>query len=124
MTFTNVLSRSPGSAYFRSIETRTDRSICGHNEGAGTSVQVRINRFVLYGTNVVHSLPLTSLHIFYDLDGGLIAFNRNGSIFFNLRYYETWREHDIALAVDLFLRQRADDADVEAGRKKEAYVSW
>ncbi|KAJ7209538.1 hypothetical protein GGX14DRAFT_451864 [Mycena pura] len=55
----------------------------------------------------VYNLPLTSLHIFYDLDGGLIAFNRNGSIFFNLRYYETWH-----------------DADVEAGRKKEAYVSW
>ncbi|KAJ7874669.1 hypothetical protein B0H14DRAFT_2717085 [Mycena olivaceomarginata] len=55
----------------------------------------------------VYSLPLTSLHIFYDLDGGLIAFNRNGSIFFNLRYYESWH-----------------DADVKAGQAKAAYISW
>ncbi|KAJ7188459.1 hypothetical protein C8R46DRAFT_1171527 [Mycena filopes] len=55
----------------------------------------------------VYSLPLTSLHIFYDLDGGLIAFNRNGSIFFNLRYYEAWH-----------------DADVKAGRTQAAYISW
>ncbi|KAJ6558581.1 hypothetical protein DFH09DRAFT_1037162 [Mycena vulgaris] len=55
----------------------------------------------------VYNLPLTSLHIFYDLDGGLIAFNRNGSIFFNLRYYEAWH-----------------DADVKAGRAKAAYISW
>ncbi|KAJ6593724.1 hypothetical protein B0H19DRAFT_1091788 [Mycena capillaripes] len=55
----------------------------------------------------VYNLPLTSLHIFYDLDGGLIAFNRNGSIFFNLRYYEAWH-----------------DTDVKAGRAKAAYISW
>ncbi len=40
----------------------------------------------------VFRLPLSSLHIFYDLEGGLIAFNRDGSIFLNLRYYEQWRE--------------------------------
>jgi len=39
----------------------------------------------------VFRLPLSSLHIFYDLEGGLIAFNRDGSIFLNLRYYEQWR---------------------------------
>ena len=40
----------------------------------------------------IYSLPMTSLHIFYDMAGGLIAFNRNGSIFLNLRYFEAWRE--------------------------------
>ncbi|KAJ7727670.1 hypothetical protein DFH07DRAFT_930749 [Mycena maculata] len=55
----------------------------------------------------VYNLPLSSLHIFYDLDGGLIAFNRNGSIFFNLRYYEAW--HDV---------------EVQAGRPQAAYISW
>ena len=40
----------------------------------------------------VYRLPLTSLHIFYDLAGELIAFNRNASIFLNLRYFEAWRE--------------------------------
>ena len=39
----------------------------------------------------VYSLPMSSLHIFYDLGGGLIAFNRNASIFLNLRYFEAWR---------------------------------
>lgn len=40
----------------------------------------------------VYDLPLANLHIFNDVDGSLIAFNRNGSIFLNLRYYEEWRE--------------------------------
>ena len=39
----------------------------------------------------VYQLPLTRIHIFYDPDGGPITFNRNGSIFVNLRYYEVWR---------------------------------
>lgn len=34
-----------------------------------------------------------SVSIFYDSDGPLIAFNRNGSIFVNLRVYEQWRKH-------------------------------
>ncbi|KAJ6495551.1 hypothetical protein C8R47DRAFT_1213045 [Mycena vitilis] len=54
----------------------------------------------------VYSLPMSSLHIFSDLDGGLIGFNRQGSIFFNLRYYEAWH-----------------DADVKAGRVKAAYFT-
>jgi hypothetical protein len=40
----------------------------------------------------VYKLPLTSLHIFYDVGGEMIAFNRNASIFLNLRYYEAWRK--------------------------------
>ena len=39
----------------------------------------------------VYQLPLTKIHIFYDLDGSTITFNRNESIFVNLRYYEAWR---------------------------------
>lgn len=39
----------------------------------------------------VYKLPDTSLHVFYDISGPLIAFNRNGSLFMNLRYYEAWR---------------------------------
>lgn len=41
----------------------------------------------------IYHLPMTSLHIFYDMAGGLIAFNRNGSVFLNLRYFEAWREY-------------------------------
>lgn len=36
-----------------------------------------------------------ALHIFYDSTGPLIAFNRAGSIFVNLRYYRAW--HDDAV---------------------------
>lgn len=45
----------------------------------------------------IYTLPMTSMHIFYDMAGGLIAFNRNGSIFLNLRYFEAWREYRYVL---------------------------
>ena len=43
----------------------------------------------------VFQLPPTSVHIFYDLAGSTIAFNRNASIFLNLRYFEAWRTYNI-----------------------------
>ena len=41
----------------------------------------------------LYQLPPTSVHIFCDPAGSTIAFNRNASIFLNLRYYEAWRMH-------------------------------
>ncbi len=41
----------------------------------------------------VYGLPATSLHVFYDISGGLIAFNRKASLFLNLRFFEAWREY-------------------------------
>ncbi|KAI0747853.1 hypothetical protein C8Q80DRAFT_1168786 [Daedaleopsis nitida] len=55
----------------------------------------------------VYTLPPTSLHIFYDRAGDLIAFNRNASLFLNLRYFEQWH-----------------DAEVQAGQLSNAYTSW
>jgi len=55
----------------------------------------------------IYNLPMTSLHIFYDMAGGLIAFNRNGSIFINLRYFEAWH-----------------DQDARNGRQQQAQISW
>ncbi|KAG9003819.1 hypothetical protein FRB94_008497 [Tulasnella sp. JGI-2019a] len=55
----------------------------------------------------VYKLPSTSIHIFYDLRGGLIAFNRNGSLFLNLRYYESWH-----------------DAEVQENQTYKALISW
>lgn len=46
---------------------------------------------VIAPLSAVYALPMTALHIFSDVSGGLIAFNRNGSLFLNLRYYEAWR---------------------------------
>ncbi|KAG6335719.1 hypothetical protein ID866_3377 [Astraeus odoratus] len=43
----------------------------------------------------VYNLPMTVCHIFYDNGGGLIAFNRNGSLFLNLRYFEAWHDEDV-----------------------------
>jgi hypothetical protein len=74
----------------------------------------------------IYKLPLTSLHIFYDQGGDLIAFNRNGSIFLNLRYYEAWRKssltHCFGFSVNLFLL--VDDANVLSGNLSSAYISW
>ncbi|EIN13823.1 hypothetical protein PUNSTDRAFT_117488 [Punctularia strigosozonata HHB-11173 SS5] len=55
----------------------------------------------------VYQLPQRSLHIFYDTAGDLIAFNRNASLFLNLRFYEAWH-----------------DQDVQQGRFAAAYTSW
>lgn len=53
-----------------------------------------LQRFMNLVTSLarIYQLPLASLHIFYDVEGPLIAFNRNGSIFLNLRFYEAWRK--------------------------------
>jgi hypothetical protein len=39
----------------------------------------------------IYKIPQTSLHVFADQEGQLVAFNRNGSLFMNLRYFEAWR---------------------------------
>jgi len=39
----------------------------------------------------IYKIPKTSLHIFADKEGLLVSFNRNGSLFVNLRYFEAWR---------------------------------
>ncbi|EGO00977.1 hypothetical protein SERLA73DRAFT_87350 [Serpula lacrymans var. lacrymans S7.3] len=62
---------------------------------------------VISSLSVIYKLPMTSLHIFYDSGGGLIAFNRNASIFLNLRYFEAWH-----------------DSDVRNGELKQAQISW
>jgi hypothetical protein len=74
----------------------------------------------------VYDLPLTSLHIFYDLQGGLIAFNRNTSIFLNLRYFEAWRkDHQSYFATYAYIDDMSpDDVDVCAGSLNKAYISW
>ncbi|KAJ3549086.1 hypothetical protein NM688_g5219 [Phlebia brevispora] len=62
---------------------------------------------VLRRLSEIYNLPLRSIHIFYDTSGGLIAFNRNASLFMNLRFFEAWH-----------------DADVREGRFSQAFISW
>lgn len=72
----------------------------------------------------VYSLPMTALHIFYDLSGGLIAFNRNGSLFLNYRFFEAWRAC-LYLELHAFLMtSTVDDQDVKNGVINQAYTSW
>lgn len=54
----------------------------------------------------VFELDPRALHIFWDEAGPLVAFNRNGGLYLNLRYYEAWH-----------------DADVQDGRRNDAIIS-
>jgi hypothetical protein len=68
-----------------------------------TSMHHILARFVNVLTPVaeLYGLSLTVLHVFYDVAGGPVAFNRDGSIFLNLRYFEAWRERYLALVPDI-----------------------
>jgi len=55
----------------------------------------------------VFRIPQTCLHIFADSEGQLVAFNRSGSLFMNLRYFEAWH-----------------DRDVQRGDNTKAMISW
>ncbi|KAH9171880.1 hypothetical protein EDB89DRAFT_2070434 [Lactarius sanguifluus] len=55
----------------------------------------------------IYKIPQSSLHVFADNEGQLVDFNRNGSLFMNLRYYEAWH-----------------DRDVQQGDFSKAYISW
>ncbi|CDZ96200.1 Transcription factor Opi1 [Phaffia rhodozyma] len=72
--------------------------------------QVDIELFagrVLLPLSDVFKMSSLSLHIFHDVSGPLIAFNRSGSLFMNLRYYLAWH-------ADL----------VRNGKLDEALTSW
>lgn len=71
----------------------------------------------------VYDLPPSSLHIFYDISGDLIAFNRNASLFLNLRFFEAWRKSLTAI-IHSILTLNLDDAEVKAGNLSKAYISW
>jgi hypothetical protein len=62
------------------------------------AMHTAIERFgvVLRPLIKLYKVPSTSVHIFYDMSGPLIAFNRNGSLFLNARYYIAW--HDLVIA--------------------------
>lgn len=69
-----------------------------------------------------------SVSIFYDLTGPLIAFNRNGSIFMNLRPFEEWRTFDFSLMqythapTDAYFA--VDDKQVAAGSYSDAMIFY
>ena len=46
----------------------------------------------------IFRLSMSHIHIFCDREGGVIAMNRNGGIFLNLRYFEQWRTYFVVAA--------------------------
>ncbi|GAA6001650.1 hypothetical protein JCM10207_002248 [Rhodosporidiobolus poonsookiae] len=44
----------------------------------------------------VFGIDPRALHVFHDLEGPLIAFNRNGSLYLNSRYYFAWHDKLVA----------------------------
>ncbi|KAG8744390.1 hypothetical protein FRC12_014812 [Ceratobasidium sp. 428] len=67
----------------------------------------RFGNLVITPLRKLYKLPPSSVHIFYDTKGQTIAFNRNGGLFLNLRYYEAWH-----------------DELVKGGSLQKALVSW
>ncbi|KAJ3565513.1 hypothetical protein NPX13_g7479 [Xylaria arbuscula] len=61
-----------------------------HTDTFLTSNHTAINSFatLLKDVGSVYNIPRNVLHVFYDESGSTIAFNRNGSIFCNLRFYK------------------------------------
>ncbi|KAJ3518784.1 hypothetical protein NMY22_g13511 [Coprinellus aureogranulatus] len=71
--------------------------------------QAALARFIhiLLPLSRVYDLPQSTMHIFYDVTGGLIAFNRNASLFMNFRFYQQWH-----------------DTEVKNNQLNSAYISW
>ncbi|GAA99452.1 hypothetical protein E5Q_06151 [Mixia osmundae IAM 14324] len=61
---------------------------------------VRFINMIVKPIGRVFSVDPRSLHVFYDLGGPLIAFNRGGSIYLNLRFYLSWHDQQV-IAGDL-----------------------
>ncbi|KAI9246456.1 hypothetical protein BDA99DRAFT_592382 [Phascolomyces articulosus] len=66
---------------------------------------------IIKGLATVFELKESTLHLFYDTQGSTIAFNMNGSLFMNLRYYLALHETD-----DMSLFKRT--------KRKEALIYW
>ncbi|BGP21645.1 ubiquitin system component Cue [Rhodotorula toruloides] len=44
----------------------------------------------------VFRLDPRALHVFHDIEGPLVAFNRNGSLYLNFRFYQSWHDELVA----------------------------
>ncbi|KAH6911937.1 hypothetical protein BKA70DRAFT_820711 [Coprinopsis sp. MPI-PUGE-AT-0042] len=62
---------------------------------------------VLAPLSKIFQLPEGSVQVFHDPNEGLVAFNRNGSLFVNFRHFQT-----------------RHDAQVQKGDMKHAYIAW
>lgn len=74
----------------------------------------------------LYGLPSKGIHVFYESAANAISFNQNGSIFLNLRYYETWREFNISIIVEMCNHSQnvTDDGAVRGGDSSQAHMFW
>ncbi|GAA6047852.1 hypothetical protein JCM3770_004674 [Rhodotorula araucariae] len=91
-----------GLRFFASREVPDPTTLVAEHHDA----LLRMVTQVLRPVGDVFGLDPRALHVFYDLEGPLIAFNRNGSIYVNFRFYLAWH-----------------DAHVVAGKLAEPLVS-
>jgi hypothetical protein len=81
LTFVRDLDQ--GMKFFLSRHTADSRTFFTDHQGAIAS----FNALLVNCANIF-DLPVSTVNIFADQQGSTIAFNRNGSIFCNLRYFE------------------------------------
>ena len=87
------------------------------------SMQLPLSRFVSIIVPIaeVYNLSVSFLHIFYDAGGGPIAFNREGSLFLNLRYFEAWRKCDSYVSCRMLYFQQMTRMLRTASNNKRRY---
>lgn len=76
-----------GMKFFLSRHTADPNVFFSEHQAAIASFNV-----LLTNCAAIFDLPVSTLNIFADQQGGTIAFNRNGSIFCNLRFFEQLHE--------------------------------
>ncbi|GAA6035210.1 hypothetical protein JCM8097_006421 [Rhodosporidiobolus ruineniae] len=77
-----------GLRFFASRDLPDPTTFVGENHDA----LLRFVSQVIRPVGNVFGLDPRALHVFHDLEGPLIAFNRNGSIYLNSRYYFAWHD--------------------------------
>ena len=82
-----------GTRIFINREVTNATIFLSHNVSA-----LNILAEVLHEVAEIYNLPRKALHIFYDESGNTIAFNSNGSIFCNFRFFSQLHENRIKTA--------------------------
>ncbi|KLT40935.1 hypothetical protein CC85DRAFT_286971 [Cutaneotrichosporon oleaginosum] len=76
-------------------------------EGAQMATSQRFIAQILLPLAGVFGLQPAVVNVFWDREGPLIAFNRDGTAFCNGRFFEAW-----------------NDASVQSGQRSDALISW
>ncbi|GAA5832862.1 hypothetical protein JCM11251_000508 [Rhodosporidiobolus azoricus] len=77
-----------GLRFFASKDMTDPTAFVAENHDA----LIRLTTQIVRPVGDVFGLDPRALHIFHDLEGPLIAFNRNGSIYINSRFYFAWHD--------------------------------